>query len=154
MNKIITFVILTLLSGCTLFQDRPPVKEVRIYTIPTMPKANIPAPIIAPDLQVPTPIITTAEETSYYAEACEAISSGDYTKDELSVAYPSLSRSNACDWAVTGFTIQGWFTLESQLVLAGTYTEQLRARISFLEGMIKDREEIANRQKAAINKIK
>jgi hypothetical protein len=134
-------------------QDRPQVQQVQIYTIPVLPKIKLPAPIVSPNLQLPTPLVITPKETSYYAEACEAHSSGFYSEDELSVLYPDLSQANSCDWAIYGFTVQGWFNVESKLALAGSYSQQLRDRITFLEGVIKDYESVSNKQQQAINKI-
>ena len=133
--------------------DRPPVQQVQIYTIPVLPKINIPASIVSPNLTLPNPIVITPLETNYYAEACIAHSDGSYSKDELALLFPELSRENACGWSIYGFTVQSWFNVEAKLALAGSYAQQLRSRIILLEGVIKDLESISDKQQEAISKI-
>lgn len=126
---------------------------MEIYTIPVIPRTKLPAPILSPNLDVPTPLVITALETDYYAEACEAHSDGSYSEDELVAMFPDLTRSNACDWAIYGFTVQGWFNVEAKLALAGSYSQQLRDRIIFLEGIIKDYEAISDKQEEVLREI-
>lgn len=154
MKMINILMLCLLLSSCGLLQNRPPVKEVIIYTIPVMPKTNLPASVVSPDLSIPSPMDMTAEEASYLLEACDAHSSESYSKEELSVLFPNLTRSSACDWVVRGWWIQGWFNVESKLALGGSYSQLLRDRITFLEGVIKDYESITIKQQEAIEKIK
>ncbi len=127
---------------------------MKIKTIPVIPKVTIPAPIAKPTISIPPVITLTPDDALYYQKACDdygMIGQEDgYTLSEINNLYPGLDRSAACNWAIYGFTVQGWLTFESQLNRLGVYTEQLRNRISYLESMIKELEQNAKVQQDAI----
>ena len=97
----------------------------------------------------------TREEALFYAGACDDFNPSDsddaYSGDELHIKYPGLSKSNACDWAIYGFTVQDWLTVESQMTGIASYVEQLRSQISFLVNLIGERQK-SNGSAAQINK--
>lgn len=151
--KLLLILTSLLLASCSILQA-PPVREVSIHAIPTLPSIIIPKPVPTHDLSLPTPITITAEEALYYRDACGAFNSGEYTDDELREEFYGLTQSSSCDWSITGFTVQDWFNVESKLALTGTYTQQLRDRIVIIEGIIKTLEDAGKRQVEAIKKIK
>lgn len=154
-SNILILTLALMLTSCSSIMDNfPIVSPVQIYTIPVIPKTKLPAPIANPNLSLPPPMDMTAEEASYLLEACDAYSSGSYSKEELQATFPDLTRSSACDWVVRGWWIQGWFNVESKLSLGGSYSQQLRDRIIFLEGIIKDYEDISDKQEEAIRAIR
>ena len=72
---------------------------MKSYMIPVLPKPMIPAEPRAPELvaQLPPSIVTTAEEVSYWDEACGAWQGGEYTKAEMAEEYPGLSMAASCE---------------------------------------------------------
>jgi len=149
----ILLLVCLLLTSCSILQA-PPVREVVIHAIPTLPSIALPKEVPTPDLSIPTPITITAEETLYYRDACIAFNSNEYTAEELMEEFHGLTQSASCDWSITGFTVQDWFNVESKLALAGTYSQQLRDRISSLEAIIKTLESVGDKQVEALKKIK
>lgn len=97
------------------------------------------------------------KEVNYYNEACDAFRSigqkDQYSIDEVTRNFPELTLSSACDWAIYGFTVQGWLNLENQIGEVSTYTQSLRARIQLLEGMLRDQYTASLRQKEALEAI-
>lgn len=61
---------------------------------------------IAGPAPVALTLTITREEAERRIEACEAYELGEETTEEIQARYP-LSRQDACDWAVTGFTFNG-----------------------------------------------
>lgn len=103
-----------------------------------MIKPVIPADPTPPDLsnQLSPVVVITAEDVSYYAEACDAWVSDEYNKEEMENKYPGLSRSAACDWAIYGQTVQGNLNLENIFILQATYAQQMREHVKFLREII------------------
>lgn len=99
----------------------------------------------------------TAKDVQYYNDVCAEYKSAgqpdQYTEAEVLKRSKGLTRSASCDWAVYGFTVQGWLTLESQISEISTYTRSLRARIEVLEGMLQDQYEGSLLQRKALEKI-
>ena len=109
-----------------------------------MIKPSIPADPVPPKLndQLGPAIVITAKDARYFAEACDAWEDKDsdgkpnYSKDEMAKNYPGLSRSDACDWAIYGQTVQGNLNLENIFILQATYAEQMRAHVQYLRETI------------------
>lgn len=132
-------------------------EQVQIVTIPTLPKVVKPDSPPAPLLTLPPVLVMTGEEAQFYGNACQEFKDAGkedaYSEDELKERYPGLSRANACDWAIYGFTVQDWLTVESQMAEIATYVEQLRAQINFLTGMMDERQAIMDEQIKAIQNV-
>lgn len=92
----------------------------------------------------------TREEAEFYINACDDFNPVDpndaYTEQELLKKYPGLSRANACDWAIYGFTVQDWLTVESQMAEIASYVEKLRSHITFLVELMKQRQQVMDKQ--------
>ncbi len=102
---------------------------------------------------MPEVITLTAQDASYYRYVCDEFKDAGrddaYTLDEVYERYPGMTQESTCNWAIYGYTVQGQFMLESQLIKLGLYTEQLRNRIQYLEGVIKELENAGNLQQQA-----
>jgi len=116
-------------------------------TIPHLPKA--------PDLasQLPKTIVVTAKEVSYFAEACDAWTSGEYTDAEMQEEYEGISRSAACDWAIYGYTVQGQLNVEGIELQQTAYADSLRAYIEALLSIIHSQVEVSQRTEEAIEQL-
>lgn len=125
--------------------------------MPVVSRPIIPATIEAPVLALPSIIVVTPVEAQYYLDACEAYESVGQEdaedEEELQQRYAGLSRSAACEWAIYGFSVQGWLNLESQFNEISTYTKALRARIETLENMLLDQYESAQKQQQVFEDI-
>lgn len=86
-------------------------------------------------MEIPPVLTLTADTAAYYAEACDGLS--EETAD--SELYPGLSRGDACDWAVIGFTVQGWLTFKEQLLMQRAYIELLNTNLAFYKRQLKER---------------
>lgn len=130
---------------------------MKVVTIPTLPKAVVPTEPPPPALELPPVLVMTREEALYYAEACDDFNPADpddaYSPEELRVKYPGLTKENACDWAIYGFTVQDWLTVESQMAKIAGYVEQLRAQIRFMRQLMDERQEVIDKQLESIQKI-
>lgn len=102
-------------------------------------------------------LVMTREEALYYAEACDDFNPDDpgdaYTPEELRLKYPGLSEENACDWAVYGFTVQDWLTVESGMAEIAGYVEQLRAQIRFMRQLMNERQAVMDKQLETIQQV-
>ena len=99
----------------------------------------------------------TPDDAAYFAEACgahEGAAQGD-TADlaELEVLYPGLTRGDACSWAIYGFTVQDWLTLEVKMAEIAGYVEQLRAQIQFLGELMEARQQVMDDHVSALQEI-
>lgn len=132
-------------------------EQVKVVTIPTLPKAVVPTEPPPPALKLPPVLVMTREEALYYADACDEFNPDDpddaYTPEELRVKYPGLTKENACDWAIYGFTVQDWLTVESEMAKIAGYVEQLRAQIRFMRRLMDERQEVIDKQLESIQKI-
>jgi hypothetical protein len=103
---------------------------------------------------MPEVITLTAQDALFYKQVCDEFTDAGqedaYTLEEIYERYPGMSRESACNWAVYGYTVQGQLMLESQLIKLGLYTEQLRGRISYLEGVIRELEKATDLQRQTI----
>jgi hypothetical protein len=132
------------------------IERIQVVSIPALPPVITLAPPSPPNSTLPPVLVTTADDVAYYIEACDAFSDVD-DDDSGAVArlqqdYPGLSRSSACDWAVYGFTVQGWLNFEAYMSELAGYVEQLRAHIDYQNRMMEERQKIvAERDKALID---
>lgn len=84
------------------------------------------------------PVIDITPETAaYYQEACDAWET--HTEEEMAENYSGLSRGDACEWSIRGFTIQDWLNLEVLLLQLGQRMETLSTQIDFYINQLKDR---------------
>ncbi|WP_089937710.1 hypothetical protein [Candidatus Entotheonella palauensis] len=117
-----------------------------MVTIPALPQPVIPREPTPPKLELPNVIVMTPGDASYFAEACDdfsSVDSSDRTKmDEVKQQYPGLEREDACRWAIYGFTVQDWLTVETQMAEIASYVEQLRAQIRFLYELMQARQQV------------
>lgn len=132
-------------------------EQVKIVTIPTLPRAVIPTEPSPPALKLPPVLVMTREEALYYVDACDDFKPDDpddvYTQEELWVKYPGLTEENACDWAIYGFTVQDWLSVESGMAEIAGYVEQLRAQIRFMARLMEERQDVMDKQLESIQKI-
>jgi hypothetical protein len=100
----------------------------------------------APTLTLPPVMVINSDEASYYLEACEdfkkAGQQDEYTLEKLQAQYEGLSQDDACNFNIYGFTLQGWLSLEAQMVKVAGYVEKLRSQIDYLEKKIQERQKI------------
>jgi hypothetical protein len=150
-------IVMISLAGCQLFERTALPQRVKVYTVPVVSKPIIPAAIAGPPLRLPEVVVVTTTEALYYNDACLAFKSiGFEGEDDLQGVleqYPGLTQSAACEWAIYGFTVQGWLSLESQINEIGAYTRSLRARIAVLEGMLNDQYDSSKAQKETFERI-
>ena len=121
------------MSGCQLLPEKTlEVHTKYVYAEPALlekPKA----PPISSD-----PVVTiTQVEADYYGEACEAF------KDNPEADYPGLDIS-ICNWVIMGFTVQGWYNLQQNLLLIQNYVEQMEQQRDFYEKQLKNRHDAQN----------
>ena len=132
----------------------PETQIVKVKTLPIIPKVTLPAPVPKPQVTMPEVITLTAQDALFYKQVCDEFTDAGqedaYTLEEIYERYPGMSRESACNWAVYGYTVQGQLMLESQLIKLGLYTEQLRGRISYLEGVIRELEKATDLQRQTI----
>jgi len=130
---------------------------VKVKTIPILPKTTLPAAVPRPDITMPEVITLTAQDAMFYKYVCDEFKDAGqedaYTVEEVYERYPGMTRESACNWAIYGYTVQGWFMLESQLIQLGLYSEQLRNRITYLENVIKELERSADMQQKAVMEL-
>lgn len=150
LTSAVTLLLCVLVSSCATL---PETQTVKVKTVPLLPKVTLPAPIPQPSITMPEVITLTAQDASYYRYVCDEFKDAGrddaYTLDEVYERYPGMTQESACNWAIYGYTVQGQFMLESQLIKLGLYTEQLRNRIQYLEGVIKELENAGNLQQQA-----
>ena len=125
---------------------------MKSYMIPVLPKPVIPTEPRAPVLveQLPPSIVTTAEEVSYWDEACESWQGGEYTDAEMAEEYPGLSMAASCEWAIYGHSVQGHLNLESIFVRQATYAEQMRGYVQTLIQIIESQYDLSQNTQDAI----
>ena len=92
-------------------------------------------------MQLADPVIViNSNEASYYLDACEdyrvAGDEGHDTLEEVEAAYPGLSRDDACNFNIYGWTLQGWLNFEAKMAELAGYVETLRGHIQFLENQM------------------
>ncbi len=124
-------------------------------TIPTLPAPVTPPEPVPPNLELPPVTVITPVEAAYFAEVCaayEGLSDGADTT-ELEVRYPGLTREDACSWAIYGFNVQDWLTLEIKMAEIAGYVEQLRAQIQFLEKLMESRQQVMDEHIRELRKI-
>lgn len=132
-------------------------ERIQVVSIPALPppvKIDPPSP---PTLGLPPVLVTTFDEVSYWTEACEAFSDVD-SRDQAALAevteeFPGLTRGDACDWAIYGFTVQGWLTFEAYMAEIASYIEQLRAHIKFQSQLMDERQKIISTRDEALGKL-
>jgi hypothetical protein len=148
-------IVMISLAGCQLFERTSLPQRVKVYTVPVVSKPIIPAAIAGPLLRLPEVVVVTTAEALYFNDACLAFKAIGSEDDRLGVLddYPGLTQSAACEWAIYGFTVQGWLSLESQINEIGAYTRSLRARIALLEGMLNDQYDSSKAQKETFERI-
>ena len=109
----------------------------------------------APELagSYPTGITITPVDAAYYRDVCDRYS--DPEEDPAAVyAETRLSRAAACEWAITGFTAQGIFNLETIFNQIADYAERMRADRKLLVDMLNDYYEMSdNAQKEIKEKL-
>ena len=122
------------MTGCSLLQTerRIEVQTKYIQVPPTI------LPEISPVTITKEPIVVmTPEEAQYLIDACNDFKAGTALEDE----YNGLELNTACFWSISGYTSQGWYNFEQNLLLLGHYTERLRERIKFYEQQLQNRYE-------------
>jgi len=92
-----------------------------------------------PTLSLPQVIVITAKDAEYYAEACVSLSDDTYDED---VGYIGLDRESACAWSIHGFTVQGWYNLQQDLILIQNYVEQVKFQRDFYEKQLLNRSSV------------
>lgn len=97
-------------------------------------------PTFLPDVQAPTLskeeiVVMTPEEAQYLSDACYDLKAGTALENE----YNGLDVDSACFWSISGYTSQGWYNFQENLILLGAYTEQLRSQLEFYKQQLRDR---------------
>ena len=95
-------------------------------------------PVVPPTSEIPPVLVITAAQASYYQEACLAYAEGE---PGLEARFPGLSRADACDWAIIGFTVQDWLTFKQTLITQRSFLERLLADRSFYEKQLENQYE-------------
>jgi hypothetical protein len=87
-------------------------------------------------------IIMTSKDALYLSDACQDLSS---TTEDYSDTYVGLDRESACNWAIKGFTVQGWLNLQQDLILIDSYVQQLRIQREYYESQLMKQYEAINK---------
>jgi len=84
-------------------------RKIEVREIPYLPPIVLPPEPRQTDFadRLPQPLVLSSAEAAYYAEACEAFQSGEYTTLELSSSYPGLTPDAACNWSLACYTVAG-----------------------------------------------
>lgn len=128
-------------------------ERVQIVTVPTLPAPVTPPEPVPPDLALPPVIVITPDEAAYYKEVCDAYEERGANEDELRIRYRGLTRDDACSWAIYGFTVQDWLTLEVKMAEIAGYVESLRAQIEFLTELMEARQKVMDDHISALQEI-
>lgn len=128
--------------------------SLEVRTIPTLTKPPIPPAPVPPELesQIPPTLTLTAKEVAYYHEACEAWESGEYVELDLINQY-GLSQTDACKWAVFGYTVQGEITWEEILNQMAAYAERMRGDRAALVQLIENMYQVSLETQEAVKRI-
>lgn len=118
-------------------------ERIQVVTVPTLPASVIPDEPVKQVLSLPNVLVLNKDEVGYFDQACEefnAIGQEDaFTREEVEKRYPGLTRGSACDWAIYGFVVQDWLTVESQMADIARYVDELRAQNDFLKDLLETR---------------
>jgi hypothetical protein len=132
------------------------IHTVEVKTIPVLPEPIMIKTEQAPTLTLPPVMVINSDEASYYLEACEdfkkAGQQDEYTLEKLQAQYEGLSQDDACNFNIYGFTLQGWLSLEAQMVKVAGYVEKLRSQIDYLEKKIQERQKIIKQREMILKK--
>ena len=143
------------LTACTGYQARP-VERVQIVTVPQLPEPVTPPDPRPPNLDLPPVMVITAVEAEYFRETCEEFSElaeSDTAARQALEARTEMTQGNACDWAIYGFTVQDWLTLEVKMAEIAGYVDQLRAQLQFLRELMKERQRVMDERAKALQSI-
>lgn len=83
-------------------------------------------------------LVVTRQDAEYYSEACEAFREDS---EDAGNTYVGLTEESACNWAIYGFTTQGWFNLQQNLILLENYVGRLKEQNEFHKKQLRDRYE-------------
>lgn len=81
-------------------------------------------------------MVITAKDAQYYQEACEAFSEAP---EEAKEVYVGLSYQSSCNWAIYGFSVDGWLNLQQDLILIDNYVERLEDQRDFYKSQLENR---------------
>lgn len=143
------------LTACAGYQERP-VERVQIVTVPMLPEPVTPPDPKPPNLDLPPVLVITAVEADYYKEVCEEFSQlaeSDTAARKALEARTEMTQGNACDWAIYGFTVQDWLTLEVKMAEIAGYVDQLRAQLQFLRELMNKRQRVMEERVKALQSI-
>lgn len=82
-------------------------------------KPTPPAPILAEDTTVSPIVVVTADTAEQWAALCEETEQADF-----------------CDWAIHGFTTNGWFDFKSYLLEIERYIGALEANDAYFRNVL------------------
>ena len=122
------------MTSCSLL-DRPQIVEVKTKYILSKPTL-LEAPSLPP-LSLDPVIVITPQDAAYYQDACEAFTEASTSDSEgfsnEEVGYIGLDLDSACNWAVYGYTVQGWLNLEQRLLLIKSYIKEVESQRKFYQ---------------------
>ena len=95
----------------------------------------------------PQPIVLTAEEVAYYKEVCDGWESGE------DMSETGLSRSDACDWAVYGLTVNGWTQLKLHYAEFLAREKECRITVEQLNNAAQSRYEVIQEGQDAMEEL-
>jgi hypothetical protein len=125
-------------------------------TVPKLPEPVTPPDPQPPNLDLPPVLVITAVEAEYYKEVCEEFSQlaeSDTTARKALEVRTEMTQGNACDWAIYGFTVQDWLTLEVKMAEIAGYVDQLRAQLQFLRELMNKRQRVMDERAKALQSI-
>lgn len=122
------------LTGCQLLPEKR-IETVTKYV--QSPPIFLPEPS-PPELSKEQVIIMTPEDAQYLLQACKDLREGNALPDE----YIGLDEDTACYWTISGFSSQGWYNFQQNLILLKSYTDSLREQNKFYRQQLKDRYEV------------
>ncbi len=131
-------------------------ERVQIVTVPKLPEPVTPPDPQPPNLDLPPVLVITAVEAEYYQEVCEEFSQlakSDTTAREALEKRTGMTQGNACDWAIYGFTVQDWLTLEVKMAEIAGYVDQLRAQLQFLRELMEKRQRVMDERAKVLQSL-
>lgn len=125
-------------------------------TVPKLPEPVTPPDPQPPNLDLPPVLVITAVEAEYYQEVCEEFSQlteSDTAARKALETSTGMTQANACNWAIYGFTVQDWLTLEVKMAEIAGYVDQLRAQLQFLRELMNKRQQVMDERTKALQSI-
>lgn len=132
-----------LITSCSLLEPQ----KIQVETRYILAKPTILEAPSLPPLKLDPVIVLTPQDAQYYQEACESLTEASVSDSEKTsneavgyiggeVGYLGLDIDSACNWAVYGYTVQGWLNLEQQLLIIRSYVKEVESQRKFYQDQL------------------